>query len=224
MISRRRLRGRLGRVGILLAAAGLTVALASSTASGAFTASTVDTGNSVATAASFCVAPGTTSTVTSAGDSWTDEAAAATTHGGDPALYVRSSSAGDRRTWVRFTLPSPPTHCTVASAALSLYARTPTAGRTIDAYRGAVTPAWTSAAITWTNQPAAAGTAVGSASLAAAGWQTWTVTAHVQDQYANGNNGFVLQDRTENAGVAVDQIYDDLQTPATAPTLVVTWG
>jgi hypothetical protein len=113
----------------------------------------------------------------------------------------------------------------VSSAVLSLYARTPTAGRTIDVYRGLSTaPAWTSAAITWGTQPAASGTAVGSASRATAGWQSWTVTAHVQDQYANGNNGFVVMDHAENAGVAVDQVYDDLQTPATAPSLVVTWG
>jgi hypothetical protein len=222
---RGRLSGPLGRIAVLLSAAGLTVALASSTAHGAFSAATGDTGDSVGTAASFCVAPGTTSTATSAGDAWTDEAATTTNHGGDAFLAVRSSSAGDRRTWVRFTLPSPPTHCTVASAVLSLYARTPASGRTIDAYRGTyITPVWTSTGITWANQPAAAGTAVGTASRSTAGWQTWTVTAHVQDQYANGNNGFVLRDRTENAGVSVEQVYDDLQTPATAPTLVVTWG
>jgi hypothetical protein len=218
-------RALLGGLAAVVVVAGLTVALAESTAASAFTAVTTDSGNGVTAAASFCVSPGTTSTAVSAGDSWTDEAATATTHGSDVGLYVRSSSAGDRRTWVRFTLPVPPTHCRVASAVLSLYARTPASGRTIDVYRGTYgTPEWTSAGITWATQPAPAGTAVGSASRATAGWQTWTVTAHVQAQYANGNNGFVLRDRVENAGVAVDQIYDDLQTPATAPTLVVTWG
>jgi hypothetical protein len=222
-------RRRVGRLGVVLAAvglaAGLTVGVARSTAASAFTASTGDTSNKVTAAASFCVAPGTTSTVTSAGDSWTDEAAPTTNHGGDPALYVRSSSTGDRRTWVRFNPPAPPTHCRVASAQLRLYARTPTPGRTIEVYRGLATaPAWTSTGITWATQPSAVGPAASSSSLVAAGWQTWNVTAHVQDQYANGRNGFVLQDSSENAGVAVDQVYDDLQTPATAPTLVVTWG
>jgi hypothetical protein len=218
------MRGRLGRAGVLLAAAVLTAALARSTTSAAFSDVTGDAGDSVTASNSFCVAKGTTSTVVSAGDSWTDEASPGTTHAGDLNIYVRSSSAGDRRTWVRFTLPTPPTHCTASSAVLSLYARTTAAGRTIDVYRGAVAPVWTSAAITWTNQPAAAGTAVGSASLAAPGWQSWTVTAHVQDQYANGNNGFLLRDRTENAGVPVEQMYDTIDSGATAPTLVVTWG
>ena len=83
---------------------------------------------------------------------------------------------------------------------------------------------WASATITWGNQPAGVGPAVGSASLGAAGWQTWTVTAHVRDQYANGNNGFVLKDHTENNGVVVDQVYNVLESGATAPTLVVTWA
>jgi hypothetical protein len=107
---------------------------------------------------------------------------------------------------------------------LSLYNRTPAPARTIDVYRGALAPVWTSAAITWTNQPAAAGTAVGKPSPPAPGWQSWTVTAHVQDQYANGNNGFVLRDRNENAGASVEQVYDSIDMGATAPTLVVTWG
>jgi hypothetical protein len=224
-MSARRVRGRLVRLGALLAAAGLTVGLARSTTSAAFTAATTDGGNSVTASGNFCAAPGSTSTVTSVGDSWTDEAATTTTHGGDTGLRVRSSSAGDRRTWVRFTLPAPPSHCTVTTAVLSLYARSPVGGRTIDVYRGQyTTPEWTSSGITWATQPASAGARVGTASRTTIGWQTWTVTAHVQDQYANGNNGFVLQDRNENAGSAVEQVYDDLQTPGSAPTLVVTWG
>jgi hypothetical protein len=34
----------------------------------------------------------------------------------------------------------------------------------------------------------------------------------------------VLQDRAEGAASAVEQLYDDLQTPATAPRLQVIWG
>jgi hypothetical protein len=224
-MSARRMRGRLVRLGALLAAAGLTAGLARSTTSAAFTASTTDAGNSVTASGNFCAAPGSTSTVTSFGDSWTDEAAPTATHGGDTALRVRSSSAGDRRTWVRFTLPTPPRHCTVTAAELSLYARSPVGGRTIDVYRGQYTTSeWTSGGITWASQPASAGTGVGTSSRTTIGWQRWTVTAHVQDQYANGNNGFVLQDRNEHAVSAVEQVYDDLQTPGSAPTLVVTWG
>jgi hypothetical protein len=221
---RRAMRGALGRLTLLGLAASLTVALAHASASASFAASTADTGNGVTASGSFCVAKGTTSTVTSAGDSWTDEAAQASTHGGDPGLYVRSSSAGDRRAWVRFALPTPPAHCSVGTAVLSMYARTATATRTIDVYRGAATPIWASATISWGNQPGAVGPAVGSASLGTAGWQSWTVTAHVRDQYANVNNGFVLQDRAEGAGVAADQVYDVLESGATAPTLVVTWA
>ena len=225
MSARARLAGRGARLAALVLAAALTTALANSTTAGAFSASTADTGNSVGSASSFCVAPGSTSTVVSAGDSWTDKAAPTTTHGGDTTLRVRSSSAGDGRVWVRFTLPSSPAHCAVTAAVLSLYARAPVDGRIIDVYRGHyATPVWTSAGITWATQPAAEGTRVSSNSLAAPGWQTWTVTAHVQFQYLNGNNGLVLQDRAEGAASAVEQLYDDLQTPATAPRLQVTWG
>jgi hypothetical protein len=211
-------------VRVLLAlgsAAGVTVALAQVPAQGAFTAVSGSTGNSVASAADFCTAPGPT-TLYSVGDSWTDFSAQAATHGGDTFLKVSSSASTTARTWLRFGLTRP-AGCFLTSAQLQVRARTPAAGRTIDVYRGdPLAPQWTSSTITWGNQPSGVGTAVGNGSLTSAGWQTWTVTDHVREQLRAGNNGFVLQDRNEGAG-AVEQIYEDLQNATYPPTLVLVW-
>ena len=210
-------------MGVALTVA-LTVALVSTSASGAFTGSTANGGNSVASAGDFCTAPGTV-TLTSDGDSWVNEAAGNDNHVNDLQVYVRSSSAGDRRTWIRFVLPTRPTGCVLSGATLNFYARTPTAGRWIDVYRGdPAGPQWTSSSITWATQPAHIGTAVGHSTGSSAGWVNWNVLDHVRAQYTNGNNGFVLRDRTENSPGAVDQLYDDRQNGATSPSLVLTWS
>src|SRR3712207_3451179 len=124
MTGRSRLVSRAVRGAALGAAVTATVALTHSTASGALTANTGDSGNSVAAAASFCTASPTT--LYSAGDAWTDEAAPANNYQSDLNLRVQSSSAGDRRTWIRFTLPSVPARCDLVQAQLRLYNWTPT--------------------------------------------------------------------------------------------------
>jgi hypothetical protein len=214
------------RLVAVCAAVTATVALTHSTASGAFSGSAVTSSNSVGTASSFCTA--TPTTLYPVGDSWTEESNTALNNVNDTGLRLRSSSAGDRRVWIRFTLPAIPARCDLTQAVLSVYNNLPVASRTVDVYRGDPAAAqWTSAGITWGNQPAGIGTGVGSATPGSAAWQTWTVTAHVAAQYAggaNGNNGFVLRDRTENSATAREQVYSDLQTGATAPNLVLTWG
>ena len=53
------------------------------------------------------------------------------------------------------------------------------------------------------------------------------MTEHVAAQYAggvNGNNGFLLRDRTENAGTPREQVYYDRQDANFSPRLVLTWG
>ncbi len=200
-------------------AATVTVALAQQPARGAFSGTTGASGGTISSAAQFCTAPPTR--LVSSGDSWIETGAPTATHGSD--TFLKVSSVGVR-TWIRFTLPSVPGGCLLSSAVLSVRARTPVPGRTIDVYRGNPTaPSWTSGTITWANQPSGVGTAVGSSSLAAAGWQNWTVTAHVTRQYADGNNGFVLRDRLEGSG-SVEQIYEDLQHATYKPTLVLTWN
>ena len=224
MTGRSRTASRAVRAIALGAAVTATVALTNSTASGAFSASTGSASNSVGAAASFCTASPTT--LYSAGDAWTDEAAPADNHQYDLDLHVRSSSAGDRRTWVRFTLPSVPAHCGVAQARLYLYNRAPTGSRFIDVYRG--DPAgfqWTAANITWSNQPTGLGpAATNAATTATAGWQQWVVTGHVDEQYTDGNNGFVLRDRTEGSATDRQQLYYDRQNVTYYPYLVLTWG
>jgi hypothetical protein len=218
-VNRRTLLRAARTVAALGVAAAVTVALAQQPARSAFTGTTGTAGSSVGSAPQFCSAP--QSTLISTGDSWTDSAAPAATHGSDTFLKVSSAGA---RTWIRFTLPSIPAGCVLGSAVLSVRARTPAATRNIDVYRGdPAAPQWASGTITWTGQPSGVGTAVGSASLAAPGWQNWTVTAHVAQQYAAGNNGFLLKDRAEGSG-SVEQIYEDLQNATYKPTLVLTWN
>jgi hypothetical protein len=219
-MSRRRVLFRLAALG---AAATATVALTCSTASGSFAGITGTAGSSVASAASFCTAAPTT--LSSAGDAFTDEAAVSTNHQTDLDLSVRSSSAGNRRTWVRFDLPAVPARCDLVTAELRLYDRVPATGRTIDVYRGdPLGSPWTAANITWSNQPNGLGPAVGITTTSTPGWQQWVVTAHVQAQYTDGNNGFMLRDRTEGAGTTREQLYYDRQNASYAPVLVLTWG
>ena len=224
MTPRRRMHGRIVRLGAFGAAAAATVALTQVPVSGAFSGLSGNAANSVSSAASFCTAPPTT--LYSSGDTWTDEAAPAANHQNDLELRVRSSSAGDRRIWTGFTLPTVPTRCDLTQAKLSFYNKIPTSGRNIDVYRGDPTdPLWTAATINWSNQPDHIGTAAtNAATTTVAGWQEWVVTGHVLAQYANGNNGFALRDRTENSASPQEQVYYDRQDTTYRPTLVLTWG
>jgi hypothetical protein len=88
---------------------------------------------------------------------------------------------------------------------------------------------WTAADITWNNEPInpLGPQATNAQTTSTAGWQVWTVTDHVLAQYAggvNGNNGFLLSDRTENAATAREQVYYDRQDATYSPRLVLTWG
>ena len=206
------------------AAVVMTLALAGQPASGAFLGATGNGGNSVSSAPSFCTTPGTT-TVSASGDSWVDSAAVNANHGSDTRVYVRSSTSNDLRMLIRFTLPAPPSGCQLSSAVLRVNNRSPVSGRTIEAYRGdPAAPQWMASTVTWANQPAAVGTPVGSVTGASAGYQSWTVTAHVQAQYAGVNNGFVLKDSDETSTGTAEQVYDDLQHSTNPPRLVLTWS
>ena len=222
----------LARRGLVqLAAAGLAVAmtvlLVEGSAAGAFTARTYATGNQATAAVSFCVAPGTQD-LTVTNDAWTNQSAATTVHGTTTALNVASGVGANRRAYLRFTLPTPPRHCELVSAQLRVRASAPRSGRTIDALRAdpGQNPQWAAGSLTWNTQPTAVGTAVGSASLAVAGIQTWDVTAHTGILYAGPNNGFVLKDRTEEqAGGPYTQAYDEQSTTGGTPAVLrLTWG
>jgi hypothetical protein len=225
-------RGRALRLVAVGTAAAATVALSQATASGTFVGLTGNAADRASSAATFCTsAP---STLFSNGDSWTDETSGATdtNHQTDLDLRVRSSSAGDRHIWVQFVLPAipDPSHCQLVDATLSLYNKAPVSGRNIDVYRGNPTSrTWTAADITWNNEPInpLGPQATNAQTTSTAGWQAWTVTDHVLAQYAggvNGNNGFLLRDRTEAAATAREQVYFDRQDAIYSPRLVLTWG
>ncbi len=223
---RRRLVRAARRLGVMGAAAALTVALAQQSTTAAFTAQTGDTGNQASTAATFCTSPGST-TVGASADTTVYLANRTTPYGTSTDVGVGSSSGADGRVLVKFSLPALGARCTVTSATLRLYAHDPEAGRTIDAYRvDPAAPAWSEAATHWDNQPATTGTAVTSTALASAGWQKWTVTSIVTSLYTGTNSGLLLRDRTEGSGTAYWQLYRarEYGTAANRPQLVVTWG
>ena len=117
----------------------------------------------------------------------------------------------------------------MTAATLRLHAHTPSAAaRTINVFRvDPVAPAWSEASTHWNNQPATTGTAVGSASLASAGWQQWTVTSLVTSFYAGTNSGFLLRDSVEGSGtrsVAALRRPRVRHRAASRPQLVLTWG
>ena len=210
----------LSAVAALGAATALTVALAGTPAGSAFTGATGSSGNSVGTAADFCPAGGTT--LTPSGDSWIDSASV-TPNGSDSKLMVMASVSANQRSLVRFSLPSLPAACVLASAELRLYATSPASGRTIDVYRGdPAAPLWDESTVIWSDQPGAVGTAVSSPSLITAGWQTWTVTDHVLDHYAGTNNGLILRDSAESLSPIAEQRYSSREG-ANPPGLVLTW-
>ena len=139
-------------------------------------------------------------------DSYVNEASAGSNFGTATNLDVRSSSAGDRRTFVQFSLTgcSIPATALVTAASLKLFMfAAPTATRTYDAHR--VSASWTETGITWTNQPAVAATATASVATGTTSnvTLTWVVTSDVQ-AFLGGtaNNGWRIKDLTENSATA----------------------
>jgi hypothetical protein len=211
---------------VLAGAAAFTVLLAQHTTTAAFTAQTGNAANSATTAASFCATPGS-STVAASADTTGYQQNPTTIYGTSGDIGAGSATGANGRVLVRFALPALGTHCVVTAATLRLYAHTPQAGRTVDAYRVDPTaPAWSEASTNWNNQPATTGAGVGVASLASAGWQQWTVTSMVTSMYAGTNSGFLLRDRVEDSATAYWQLYASRENATTAnrPQLVLTWG
>ena len=215
---------RLARPLAALGAAALTVALAQSTTSAAFTAQATDTGNQVSSAASFCVSPGN-STLSVTNDTFIDQANPATANGGATGLTVRSGSGANTQALLRFVLPALPHDCRITAATLRLYAESSQGPGTVDVYRASAT--WTSAAATWgmAGRPAPTGTPVGAAA-GSTGWHQWTVTTLVTELYAGPDNGFLVKDHVDDAGTPRATVYDSLDSPTVPnrPQLLLTWG
>lgn len=212
--------------GAAVALAGaLTVALTQNTTTAAFTAQAGNTGDQVTTATSFCASPGST-TLGASGDTTGYETNPTTAYGSSADIGVGSAAGANGRVLITFALPALGAHCSVTAATLRLYAHTPVAGRTIDVYRVDPLATWSEATTTWNTLPATTGAAVGSSSLAAAGWQQWSVTSMVDAMYTGTNNGFLLRDRTEGNGTAIWQLWAGRENATTAnrPQLTFTWG
>jgi hypothetical protein len=168
-----------------------------------------------------CSAPGAVRLGLPSTGAYVDQATPTTNYGADATYRVRSlSGSQNRRTLVRFDLPTPPPGCSMTAADLYMYANTPTAGRTINVFRA--NASWNGGSVTWNTQPPITGTAAQSASLSAAGYQQWNVTTQVAAQYSGTNNGFSIRDSSEGGGGA-QQIYDS-DNGANVPILVVTFG
>jgi len=210
------------RLGAAGAAVFLTVGLAGSTTSAAFTAGTADGGNKVTAAADFC---GSTpaSVVTASADTSVAQARDDSTAWSLASIYVWAKNADNVRALVSFPLPARPTGCVLTGATLQLYNSVPQTGRVIEVWRLNPATPWTEAAVRWATVPATAGAAVTSTTTATVGWQSWTVTTQVAAQYANGNNGFLLKDSVETGVGSTMQTYSSREGTQ-PPKLTLTWG
>jgi hypothetical protein len=172
-----------------------------------------------------CTAPGP-QTVPASQDSYVDSLLTGQNFGTATALQVGPSyllALAQQRALVKFELPVVPARCKLAAASLRLYASSPGAGRTIEALR--LGGGWTETGVTWANQPATAGSAATSPSLAAAGWQAWSVTEQVKAMYAGENSGFLVKDSVASGVLPPHQTYQSREgTPdGQDPQLVLTF-
>lgn len=187
---------------------------------GAFSDTTDNAGNTFQAAASFCTSPGNQAVYSNI-DSLVAEAAPTMNFGTSPTNFgVRSSSSGDARSFVRFSLPAVPAGCTVTAATLRLYTSAGVTGRTLHAFR--VSAIWTETGITWSYQPGTSGGAATAASKAS-GWVTWSVTSMVQAMYSGANYGFQVRDSVENSATTRDQTMHPRENTYD-PELLVTFG
>jgi hypothetical protein len=168
---------------------------------------------------SGCADPGAR-TLTSTADSYVQQGAPTTNSGTATTMLVQPNSGAVRRSLVNFDLPLTPDGCTVTSASLKLWVSATGGSRTMNAYQSGGT--WTETGVTWNNQPANTGSAVGVTSTAASSWTTWTVTSIVQAQYSGSNYGFIVQDSNEGSGTT-SQTYHTREN-TNDPQLVVTFG
>ena len=198
----------------------LTLPLTVAATEGAFSAVTMNGGNSFEAAASFCAAGGQVTTIAS-GDAFVNQGSPTAADGNDPdGLGVNSSPGQNWRTLVKFALPTAPAGCTVSSAVLRLTAYTSFPGRTLQAKR--VTGGWLETAVTWNNQPPASAVDVATAPSASG-----TIGFDVKLQLAAGaSNGFLIRDASEDAGGFTYQVYRSRESsdPALVPKLIITYA
>lgn len=188
----------------------------------AFSASSMNAGNTFTAAASFCAAPGT-QTLTADADAFLRQSSGGSNLGTSSTLRVQSSQIvvvpDNERSVVHFALPSIPTYCTLTGATLRLNASSAAAARTIQAYRATAT--WSETVVTWNNQPGTAGPPA--TALSGTGWRTWDVLSQVQAMYSGTNAGFVIRDSVEGSLIARTQVYSSREG-ANPPELALTFA
>jgi hypothetical protein len=144
--------------------------------------------------------------------------------GADTYVVVTSQFGSARRVFVRFDpMPTVPARCSVTGATLRLWADSQSAGRTLAAYRANPSVTWTEAGLNWNNQPTGLDTAVPVVMPNTDQYINWTVTNHVRNIYALGNNGFMIRDQDETGGGAWQQ-FNSRDAFSNKPQLTVTWG
>ena len=156
-------------------------------------------------------------TLSASADAWVEQGAPTNNKGSDSVLKVTSKSGNATRGLLKFNLPAVPQGCVVDTAVLRLFASGYKENRTIDVYR--VGGDWTEGGVTWANQPATAGNAVGLASGNTAGWREWSVAALVAAMYSGTNNGFMIRDSNENDDA--EQQYNSREKATDRPQLVI---
>jgi hypothetical protein len=224
---RRRRLPRFGRrAAALSAAVVLTVVLAQSATSAAFTAQTQNAGDQVSSAATFCTTPGS-ATLPVAMDTAVYQANPDFNYGSATGIGVGSANSANAYSYVKFTLSSAPipARCTLTSATLSVYGSSVMGGATLYAYRADA--GWNAATMTWnTGRVGFTGTPAQTTSRTAAGWQQWDVTILTRELYAGPDYGFALKDSVDNAASARYQTWSSMEntTVANRPKLDISWG
>ncbi len=172
----------------------------------------------VASPPTSCVA--TPTTLTSTADASITQGGYGNTNFGTSSIFgTYSDDTSDTRGLVKFTLPSTPSGCTLGTATMRLYNNATNSGRTINVLQA--NASWTETGVTWNNQPATTGTAVGATTPSSAGWMTWGVTSIVSAQYSGTNHGFSIRD--SNEGNNDEWLGFDPRELSNDPELVLTW-
>lgn len=223
---RRRLPRFARRAAALSAAVVLTVVLAQSATSAAFTAGTSNSANQVTSASTFCTTPNSR-TLNPTMDTAVYQSQPDTNYASGGSIGVGSATSANAYSYLKFDLTTAPipAKCTVTGATLSIYASAPMVGATLYAYRA--NAIWSSATMTWnTGRVGFAGTPAWTTSLGAAGLQQWDVTTLTRELYAGPDYGFALKDSADNAASARYQTWSSVEnaTVANRPKLQITWG
>lgn len=159
-------------------------------------------------------------------DDWVDQAAPDTVQSGKTGLVVASATTrlgagANRRTLVRFPLPDLPTGCRVTAATLVLTPSSTSPGRTLEAGRAG--KGWTEGAVSWSSAPPTVGTPA-TALVGVAATVEFRVDDQVTEMYATRNHGFVVRDASEDDRMGAEQAFDNRESGATGPQLLISYG